>query len=504
MAEDGKDSNRRLLTDQLLKGLRLKPAPKGTRYFVWDKRQPYLGARVTDKGHVSLCVVRRRAGERRPTYVTIGPHPAISVPLGRELAEGHLKTLETGLDPLTVEKERIKAEALLKSDTIGIVAEDFIKRHVSRLAKKNAKATASRIRHELLGLKKLPDGRWVPDPNRKHHLRDRPIGEVTRREIIQLIEGIIDRGTRSQARKVHADASKLFNWALHRGSYPIQFNPCASIKTADLIGTLPARTRVLEDWELRLIWQACGRLFELAPMIRPSLVTRVIDDKGYPIAPLVKALMLTGQRLLEIAHMRWCETNLEKANLVVPAERMKGHIMHTVPLSPTMLTVLTELPNFQGREGADFVFSTTWGKRPISGFSKAKLRLDRAVVALIEEERAAGRATESLAPWTFHDLRRTMRTRLSGLGVADVVAELVIAHHQKGIRKVYDLYRFDAEKREALERWDLALRRIVAQPEPEPQSGPSRPRRVSWRRKLVQRRDAADAASNIIAMPRRR
>jgi integrase len=68
--------------------------------------------------------------------------------------------------------------------------------------------------------------------------------------------------------------------------------------------------------------------------------------------------------------------------------------------------------------------------------------------------------------WTNHDLRRTVRTRLSALGVSDTVAELVIAHRQKGVRKIYDLHRYDAEKRAALERWERALLAILEPPAP--------------------------------------
>ena len=114
------------------------------------------------------------------------------------------------------------------------------------------------------------------------------------------------------------------------------------------------------------------------------------------------------------------------------------------------MALLRTLPRF-GR--GDFVFSTTAGDRPFSGFSKAKRRFDETVSSL------AG--SEPIAPWTLHDIRRTVRTGLSSAGVLPVVAELVIGHKQQGIAAVYDLHRYNAEKRAALARWEEHLLAIV-------------------------------------------
>ena len=72
------------------------------------------------------------------------------------------------------------------------------------------------------------------------------------------------------------------------------------------------------------------------------------------------------------------------------------------------------------------------------------------------DARAAG-----LTNWRFHDLRRTARTNLASLGVAPFIAELILGHQQKGVHAIYDTHRYQAEKREALERWASRLRDIV-------------------------------------------
>jgi len=94
------------------------------------------------------------------------------------------------------------------------------------------------------------------------------------------------------------------------------------------------------------------------------------------------------------------------------------------------------------------VFSTTGGARPIGGFSKMKLRIDAAI-------------KEPIAPWRFHDARRTMRTGLGALPVANNVAELCIAHAQHGLHRTYDLHSYRDEKRRAFELWAARLLSIV-------------------------------------------
>src|SRR4029079_2875323 len=107
--------------------------------------------------------------------------------------------------------------------------------------------------------------------------------------------------------------------------------------------------------------------------------------------------------------------------------------------------------------------------------SKMKARLDRDMLALARRD-AEDPQKIAIKPWTLHDVRRTVRTRLSSLGVLPSVAELVIGHKQQGMIKVYDRHLYDAEKRDALPRWAKELAAILAPPEPaSPRSSQVRP-----------------------------
>lgn len=393
-----------VLTDRSLKAL--KPAPSGKNVIVWDAAVPGFGVRVSDKGTRTFVVVKRPAGSANVLFHKLGRYPELSLAQARQQAPAILGILAQGKTPEQAEREREQAAAERLTHRFAAVAEEFIAGHLPRLRSK--RAAEALIRNKLIPA-------WG----------DRPVTSIGRRDVIQLAKQVAwDRGPYA-ARHTLAQVSKLFNWALANDLGGLEVNPCGQLKTADLLGAAVVRDRVLSDDEVGIVWRAA----EATP---------------YPFGPLIKVLLLTGQRRDEIGSARWAEIDPDKALLTIAPERMKKNVGHTIPLTQTTLALLRALPRYGG---AGFVFSTTGGERPFSGFSKAKRRFD-SVAALA-------------APWTLHDIRRTVRTGLSSVGVLPFIAELVVGHMQQGVAKVYDLHRYDAEKRDALDRWERHLLAIV-------------------------------------------
>jgi integrase len=406
----------------------LKPASPGSRYVIWDTEVPNFGLRVTDAGKISFIVMRRMDGKLLRRVVaehrTGAEYTEGLLSNARDDARRALEDMRQGVDPkqkrAIAQKERLAAQA----NSFGAVAEDFIKRHV--LPKlKTGKEVESAIRRELIPV-------WG----------DRPIGEITRRDVVKLLEKVVDDGRPYVAHHLLAHLSKLFNWAIVRDVYGLNASPITRGMATAIIGPKKPRQRVLNDTELRQIWQAT----EATP---------------YPFGPFVRMLLVTGQRLREVANAKWSEFDLDGRLWTIPATRMKGDAAHGVPLSPFAMEIIASLAKPEDRKPGAYVFSTTAGRAPISGFSKAKIALDRLLAgtrgkAALEGEQAAG-----LPGWVFHDLRRTMRTNLSGLPVPDLVAELVIAHAKPGLHKVYDQHAYRDEKRRALDLWAARLLSIV-------------------------------------------
>jgi integrase len=173
---------------------------------------------------------------------------------------------------------------------------------------------------------------------------------------------------------------------------------------------------------------------------------------GYPFGKLFQLLLLTALRRDEAANACWVEIDMATKLWVIPPERMKGGSAHAVPLTAEISALLESLPRFSG---GDFLFSTTGGQRPVSGFSKAKARLD----GLMRKELEA--QDMPFEDFVIHDIRRTCRTRFSALPVEDIVRELLVAHARPGLRKVYDLHLYEKEKAQALTLWHSRLKEII-------------------------------------------
>jgi integrase len=414
--------SKRTLTDRFLKSL--KPAPAGKRPIYFDAVVPGLGARVTDKGTVTFVLVARYPGSSNPTPRQIGKYGAVALEDARKQARAWHEMLGTGKDPKhAVERERLEHQRKQKN-SFAQVAEDFIRREVTN--RRRGADMERELRREFVA-------RWG----------GRPVTEIEQHDVLTVLDEVVERGSPSQARALFGHVRRLYNWALGQGRYGLSSSPCDRLRLKDLVGQRNLRSRVLHDDELRLLWRASGRL-------------------NYPFGHIYRLLLLSGLRRNEVAEAQWREFDLDKKLWSIPAERMKGRSTHVVPLTDEMLVLLSSLPRL---EEGDHVFSTTLGLRPVSGFSKAKRRLDKRMRSGWEAlGRIRGRDLGPIPPWVIHDIRRTVRTHLSALPVTDLVRELILAHARPGIHKVYDQYAYLDERRRCLELWAQRLTSIVLVP----------------------------------------
>jgi integrase len=400
---------KRTLNDRTVKAL--KAAPRGQRFEAMDALVPGFGVRVTDKGAKTFILIARYPGSPNPTRRAIGEYGEISLEKARATARHWLELIRRGIDPRDeVERQRL-AEQRKRANTFAAVAEDFIKDKLP--SERKGKIVERDIRREFIPL-------WG----------GRPITEITPLDVRSVVRTVKDRGAPYQAHNILGTARRLFNWAIDQHAYGLETSPCDRLKPAAIIGEKKARTRVLNDGELRALWNAAKAI-------------------EYPYGPLFLLLTLTGQRKSEVSESRWSEFDLQKKLWTIPAERMKADAPHVVPLSDAAVEILKTLPRF---ERGDHLFSTTFGVKPVNGFSKAKDILDRKLKQII------GKPVE---PFVIHDIRRTMRTGLSALPIPDLVRELVIAHTKPGLHKVYDQFAYLDEKRQALDLWAGRLRDIV-------------------------------------------
>jgi integrase len=427
------------LTDTAIS--KAKPPPAGKRLIKWDALVPGFGVRITEKGKKTFVLCKRFPGKTQPEYRRIDEYPMISLEDAREKAREWVKLIKAGKDPAEEERRRRQAEeqarreaeaakARADASTYAAAFELYVRKHLARL--RSGKDVEREMRRLL-----MPS--WGP----------RPLADISRRDVKAVIKNLVEAGKPIMANRLHAYVRKFFAWAVEDEEL-IDTSPADLIKRPEEENR---RQRVLDDDELRAAWRATGKI-------------------GYPFGSLYRVLALTGLRLREASDARWREFDLTKKIWVIPAARMKGRdgkaVPHAVPLTDDLLAILNELPRFK-KPGHDCLFTTTDGAKPISGFSKAKKRLDKKVLLTwraIGRTKGEDRRTKVLEPWTIHDIRRVVRSGLSRLKVAENVKETVLAHARPGIKGVYDVYDYFDEKREALTLWAARLEEIV---EPLPQ-----------------------------------
>jgi integrase len=403
--------------------------PKTGRLEFFDTLLPGFGLRVSSSGHKAWFLFYRSNGvQRRYIIATFGMMPKVEA--ARDAAREILREVARGNDPATAKAARksappVDAPPLPVVQTVNWLANEFIERY----ARPKNKSWAGTQR--TLALHVLPV--WG----------NRAVRDLTKQDVHALLDAVVDGanhtpsvpapadkdkakpvksrravGGPSAANHVLAAVRKLLNWATMRGI--IDSSPAAGVQPPS---PKVERDHTLADDELAKLYHTARR-------------------EGGIAGAFVRALTLTAQRRTEVASMRWVDLDLESRVWELPPETTKNARAHVVPLSNQMVALLTGLP----RTGP-FVFSSTRGERPLSGYSKVKSRMDR---------------LSGVGAWRYHDLRRTAATGMTRhLKVPRSTVGLVLNHSETGVTKIYDRYDYLDEKRAALDAWGERVEKLA-------------------------------------------
>jgi integrase len=366
---------------------KIRPPARGqVEHF--DLGRSGLALRVSHGGAKSWTLFYRFGG--RLKRMKLGTYPVMGLLQAREAWAAARLSVEKGIDP--------GAHGIGHADTFEAVVAEWLKRDQA----KNKANTFYQVRR-IVDTDLLP---WWP----------RPVDTITKRDVIELLDGISDRGAPIKARRVQAHLHRFFKWCIGRGILTV--NPVVGIEKP---GSEVARERVLTDDEIVTVWKA--------------------TEHG-PYGAAARLLMLTGARKEEISRLKWSEINGDTIRL--EGERTKNGKPHTIALSSAARALLATMV-----VTGDYVFSVNGGKSPITAWMHAKERID--ALAAIER-------------WRLHDLRRTVATGLQKLGINLQTIEAVLGHvggSRSGIVGVYQRHSYDAEKRTALEAWGAHVMALV-------------------------------------------
>ncbi len=390
---------------------RLRPPATG-RLEVADLILPGLVLRITPRDVRSWSVAYKVRGEGgysdtgRPLVgvqhrITLGRYPQLGLSAARDKARLLLATVLEGRDP---RPERAKAHQERRSNTVASVARRFIEQDASKTVE-----SWQRI-ERTLEMHVLPT------------LGDKPIREVSRADIHELLDAVAEAAGPSAANGALKHMHRLFEFALDREL--VDRNPAHKMKRKDLKPNGDVR-RNLPDDALRAIWKAAG-------------------DIGYPAGPALRLLMLTGQRRNDITLMARGEVDVDRHLLEIPAARYKSRRDHQVPLVGPAWEIFNALPQ---QSDGDYLFSNRAGKVAINGWAKDKAKIDK--------------LTGPLAHWSLHDLRSTAESRMAEMGIVQEHRDAVLGHAKPGLQKTYNKFDYANEKVEALRRYGELLMEIV-------------------------------------------
>ncbi len=386
--------------------------PGANRREISDGGQDGLFLIVQPSGAKSWAL--RYRAEGKPVKLTLGQWPAMSLAKARGTAAEALEAVKAGDDP--AEKKRAAKAAKLDTD---LSARDKVKTLIGQYDKLRLKHLKSRatVRREL---DRFVVSSWG----------ERDIHSIAKRDVIDLLDGIAESGRAVSANRVRAYLNTFLNWCVERDI--LAMSPATGVKR---VAKETSRERVLSDDEIRWLWQACDDL----------------DLWG----PFTKTLLLTGQRLGEVAGMR--EAEIAGATWHLEAKRTKNGRAHDVPLSDAVIEVLAGTTKIKG---AGFLFTTT-GASALSNFHRGREAVASKMAEIAEKERSEPVA---IPHWTFHDLRRTAATGMARLGIPVRVTEAVLNHVSGtggGIVAVYQRHDYADEKRAALDSWARFVVSIV-------------------------------------------
>lgn len=401
----------------------LKPTGK----IVDEREGAGFGIRVTPGGVKTWFYIYRFDGKRR--FMNLGHYPAVSLANARSKHREALKTVEAGKDPMG--QADAEEEARRKAPTVADLVAEYIEKH----AMQNKKSWTED--------KRCLEKEIVPAWGR------RKARDITKRDVVLLLEGIVSRGAPVMANNTLEKIRKMFNFAVERDI--LEHTPCYGVKKPT---KKEHKDRVLKPTEIKTVWGSIG--------------TAGISDE---VRRALKLILVTAQRPGEVIGMHTDE--IDGRWWTIPVERAKNGKTHRVYLTDMALELIGPLTvtDEAGKEvPRGYLFRMPHCEGPMESNAVAyAIRRNLAWPVTGKDGKplfnADGTpATENrlgVAKFTPHDFRRTAATGIAELKFSDEAIDAVLNHVKKGVVAIYNRHGYDQEKQQALEAWERKLSSII-------------------------------------------
>jgi len=387
---------RKTMSDKGVAALKARAA----QYAVSDPELRGHWIRIQPSGSKSFWAVTRQPGGKQ-IWTRIAPADAVPIETAREQARAILQRVRAGLPAFEP-----------KAETFGSVLDNWFKRHIEGGGRRSRDKVADLIARHIT-----------------EEFRARDLATLRRSDITALLDQVEDGHSALQADAVLTIVRAALNWHAARTDYiPPLSRGMRRTSTKER-----ARTRILDDAELKLVWKAA-------------------ETNGV-FGALVRTLLLLGQRLDPTISMKWTDISPmtwpsnDPPTWTIPWSPREKENAGALQLPAAALAILDTLPRFVDNP---YVFASGQnGGKPISRSGKY-MQLFRA------------KLPADMPRWGLHDLRRTARSLMSRAGVRPDIAERVLGHAVgNSVQQTYDRFEYADEKAEALSKLAVLIGSIV-------------------------------------------
>jgi site-specific recombinase XerD len=428
--------------------------PKNTKYFIREGRG--FAIQVLPSGTKTFVYIFEL--NKNKGYFLLGQYPVISLADARIAYGEAYKLVKKGIDPRehkqVVEEEKARAamEAALQAEADARAAADLDKYTFVNLLKDGIPENFIPNTVEQLAAvwfvlysKENHSKRWQETALsciRVHILPAIGNSEITavrHKHAVTLIQRIAT-AVPGSARNAMKFCRQMFKYACRQEWAETQ--PFQEITESVPKIAQKADDRHLDDDEIVKAWDE---------------ITRSPSSKEVKRA--LKLILVSAQRPGEVAQMH--RDQIKDRWWTIPADVAgKNEREHRVYLTDTALKLIAD--------GEGYIFPSEKGKKGHITQDTLSQSINRGyltdeVIKVVGNRQIKARKEPyfGMRPWSPHDLRRTARTNMARVGISDEIGEEVMNHTKPGVVGVYNKYRYDKEKQEALQKWEGLLLKIL-------------------------------------------
>jgi len=390
------------LTDKEIKASK----PKTKEYKLFDGGGLYIS--ITPKGHKWWRLKYRFNGKEK--RISLGVYPTVSLADARAKREELKKLISNGIDPSEKNKKEKKEAQKLeakKKNTFYNVSQKWLQSYKNEVSENYHKKLGRAL--ENYTYKKYD----------KVHIKNTSIDEVTRLDIIAILEALKEKGLHETARRTMQILNKVYKYAVTHEYTP--HNIIADIDSQIVLGK-----KIKQNYPT----------FTKKKDIKGLLLAIDEYQGSYSTKMALKVLSYLFVRSYNIRHMEWEEIDFKAKEWTIPADKMKMKKEFTLPLPHQVLTLLKELK--ANSLSKKYVFPSPIHKdRPLS---------DNALISAL---RRMGYTKEEFVP---HSFRAMFSTIANEHGKERNVIEALLAHKNGNeVESAYNRAEYKKQKREVIQ-----------------------------------------------------